>query len=211
LYGSWIEGNGDLNLVLATRNEDKVREIREALEGLPVSLLSLMDFPQIGEIAETGDTLEENALLKAETVCAATGHVALADDTGLEVDALGGRPGVRSSRYAGESATYEDNVRKLLAEMKEVPPAARGATFRTVIALAFPDGTTKVVEGRCSGVINLEARGKSGFGYDPVFTPEGSKLTFAELTLRQKNAISHRGKALAAARKLLAELMEKRG
>lgn len=198
-----------MRLVLATRNEDKVREIREALQGLPISLLSLMDFSQIEEIAETGNTLEENALLKAETVAAATGFPALADDTGLEVEALGGLPGVRSSRYAGEDATYADNVKKLLREMKGVPPAQRGARFRTVIALASPGGESKTVEGSCGGSINIEARGESGFGYDPVFTPEGSRFTFAELTLEQKNAISHRGKALAAARRLIGELLER--
>jgi len=197
-----------LRLVLATRNEDKVHEIREALDGLPVGLMSLIELPEIGEIEETGDTLEENALLKAETVSAATGLPALADDTGLEVEALDGRPGVRSSRYAGEDATYEDNVRKLLKEMKGVPPAKRGASFRTVIALVFPGGKSRTVEGYCRGSIELEARGENGFGYDPVFTPEGSSFTFAELTLAQKNAISHRGRAIVAARRLLAGLLK---
>jgi XTP/dITP diphosphohydrolase len=197
-----------LRLVLATRNEDKVREIREALDGLPVGLMSLIDLPEIGEIEETGDTLEENALLKAETVSAATGLPALADDTGLEVEALDGRPGVRSSRYAGENATYEDNVRKLLEEMKGVPPARRAASFRTVIALAFPGGGSRTVEGYCKGSIETQARGENGFGYDPVFTPQHSRFTFAELTLAQKNAISHRGRALVAARRLLAGILE---
>jgi XTP/dITP diphosphohydrolase len=199
-----------LELVLATRNNNKVVEIRKALEGLPIDLLSLMDFPRVGEIDETGDTLEENALLKAETVSGATGLPALADDTGLEVEALGGRPGVRSSRYAGAAATYEDNVRKLLKEMSGVPRAERGACFRTVIALAFPGGKSRTAEGSCRGFIELSARGERGFGYDPVFTPEGSRFTFAELTLEQKNAISHRGRALAAARGLLAGFLEKR-
>ncbi len=192
-----------MKLVLATRNSDKVREIREALQGLPIDIASLEDYPRIGEIPEEGETLEENALTKAETVSRETGFTALADDTGLEVDALGGRPGVRSSRYAGEGATYEDNVRKLLQELDGVPAERRGALFRTVIAVAAPGGRSQTVEGRCAGVVETAPRGKSGFGYDPVFQPEGYESTFAEMTLAQKNSISHRGKALAAARALL--------
>ncbi len=192
-----------MKLVLATRNSDKVREIREALQGLPIDIASLEGYPRIGEIPEEAETLEENALTKAETVARETGLPALADDTGLEVDALGGRPGVRSSRYAGEEATYEDNVRKLLKELDGVPPGRRGAVFRTVIAVAVPGERSQTVEGRCAGVIETEPRGRSGFGYDPVFLPEGYGSTFAEMTLAQKNRISHRGRALAAARALI--------
>lgn len=192
-----------MKLVLATRNSDKVREIREALQGLPIDIASLEGYPRIGEIPEEAETLEENALTKAETVARETGLPALADDTGLEVDALGGRPGVRSSRYAGEEATYEDNVRKLLRELDGVPPERRGALFRTVIAVAVPGESSRTVEGRCAGVIETAPRGKSGFGYDPVFLPEGYDCTFAEMSLAQKNRISHRGRALAAARALI--------
>ncbi len=192
-----------MKLVLATRNSDKVREIREALQGLPIDIASLEGYPGIGEIPEEAETLEENALTKAETVARETGLPALADDTGLEVDALGGRPGVRSSRYAGEEATYEDNVRKLLKELDGVPPGRRGAVFRTVIAVAVPGESSQTVEGRCAGVIETAPRGRSGFGYDPVFLPEGYESTFAEMTLAQKNRISHRGRALAAARALI--------
>ncbi len=198
-----------MKLVLATRNSDKIREIREALAGLPFEVTSLEAFPRLGEIPEEGATLEENALTKAETVARETGLPALADDTGLEVEALGGRPGVRSSRYAGERATYEDNVRKLLDELSGVPPERRGALFRTVIALAFPEEASRVVEGKCKGTILSEPRGKSGFGYDPVFVPDGGSRSFAEISLAEKNAISHRGKALAAARRLLEERARK--
>ncbi len=200
-----------MKLVLATRNVDKVREIREALNGLPIDIVSLETFPEIGEIPEEGSTLEENALFKAETVASSAGLPALADDTGLEVDALDGRPGVRSSRYAGENATYADNVRKLLEEMRGVPAGKRGAVFRTVIALAAPGEKSRVVEGRCKGVITAAPRGQSGFGYDPVFLPEGRGSTFAEMTLSEKNKISHRGLALAAARRLLKERLRARG
>lgn len=200
-----MAGNKDtaLRLVLATNNRDKVREMREALDGLPLDILYLGDFPRIGEIPEEGETLEENALIKSETALRETGLPALADDTGLEVDALGGRPGVYSSRYSGENATYEDNVRKLLMELDGVPLERRGATFRTVIAVSFPGENSVVVEGKCKGVIIARPRGKSGFGYDPVFLPDGEDLTFAEMDLSRKNQISHRGLALAAARKLL--------
>lgn len=194
-----------LKLVLATNNKDKVVEIREALEGLPLGILYLGDFPHIGEIPEVGETLEENALAKSETTLRETGLPALADDTGLEVDALDGRPGVYSSRFSGEKATYEDNVKKLLHELDGVPPEERSAIFRTVIAFSFPGEGSRVVEGKCKGTIITEARGKSGFGYDPVFLPDGEDATFAEMTLTRKNEISHRGLALAAARKLLEE------
>jgi XTP/dITP diphosphohydrolase len=195
-----------MKLVLATRNADKVKEMREALAGLPFEVASLDAFPRVGEIPEEGETLAENALTKAETVAVKTGLPALADDTGLEVDALGGRPGVFSSRYAGEDASYEENVRKLLLELTGVPPERRVALFRTVVALALPGERSRVVEGKCKGEILSAPRGKSGFGYDPVFLPEGFDRTFAEMTLAEKNAISHRGRALAAARALLEEI-----
>jgi XTP/dITP diphosphohydrolase len=192
-----------LKLVLATNNKDKVVEMKEALEGLPFDILYLGDFPHIGEIPEEGDTLEANALTKSETALRETGLPSLADDTGLEVDALDGRPGVFSSRYSGEGATYEDNVRKLLGELDGVPLENRGATFRTAIALSFPGEKSLVVDGKCIGVIIHEARGVSGFGYDPVFLPDGEESTFAEMELCRKNQISHRGLALKAARRLL--------
>jgi XTP/dITP diphosphohydrolase len=179
--------------------------MKQALQGLPLDILYLGDFPHIGEIPEEGDTLEANALTKSETALRETGLPSLADDTGLEVDALGGRPGVYSSRYSGPNATYDDNVKKLLGELEGVPLEKRGATFRTVVAVSFPGEESGVVEGKCEGTIITEARGKSGFGYDPVFLPDGKELTFAEMALPEKNKISHRGLALKAARALLEE------
>jgi XTP/dITP diphosphohydrolase len=181
--------------VLATRNRDKIREMHETLAELPVQILTLDDFPDAPEVVEDGETLEDNARKKALAVHQHTGLPALADDTGLYVFALGGAPGVRSSRYAGEQASYQDNVNKLLAEMREIPPANRSAEFRTVLAFAEA-GKIHLIAGACAGSIALAPRGQSGFGYDPVFMPAGSGRTFAEMTLAEKNAISHRGDAV---------------
>jgi len=175
-----------------------------------LTLVSLLDFPEVGEAVEDGLTLEENAVKKAEWALRKTGLCSLADDTGLEVDALGGRPGVHSSRYAGPGASYADNVRRLLTEMQSVPEGRRGATFRTVVAICFPDEPTRVVEGRCRGRILRRPRGEGGFGYDPVFVPDGETRTFAEMDLAEKNAVSHRGKALAAAREVLERILSSR-
>jgi XTP/dITP diphosphohydrolase len=191
-------------LVLATRNRDKVREITRLLEGLPVRLVPIYEWAtEVAEVEETGETLEENAILKARETARLTGEAALADDTGLEVTALGGAPGVYAARYAGESATYADNWAKLLDALREVPEGARGAVFRTVVALATPEGVSKTVEGRCEGRILPAARGESGFGYDPVFSPEGETRSFAEMSLEEKNACSHRARAFHAARSLV--------
>lgn len=183
-------------LVLATRNKDKIEEMRSALEPFDITLKSTYDFPDLEEVVEDRDTLEGNALKKARYVFQQTGLPSLADDTGLEVAALGGRPGVYSARYAGEKATYQQNVDKLLEELKEVPPAKRKAQFRTVIALLTGD-EPKTFEGICRGEITAEERGDGGFGYDPVFRPLDCEQTFAELSLQVKNEISHRGKAIA--------------
>lgn len=182
--------------VLATANEHKVEEIRAVLTPLGVELLDRP--PGIAEVDETGTTLEENALLKARALVAATGRAAIADDTGLFVDALDGRPGVRSARYAGASASYDDNVAKLLEELSGVR-APRTARFITVIAAAYPDGASFCVEGELEGVI-IDARlGDQGFGYDPVFVPDdGDGRTLAQLSAREKNDLSHRGRALRA-------------
>jgi len=189
-------------LVLATHNRDKVVELRQSLQGLPIQILSLDHFPDAPEVEEDGDTLEANAIKKALAIHAHTQLPAVADDTGLMVDALNGAPGVYSSRYAGPQATYADNVQKLLHELRGVPELQRRAEFRTVMALVS-DGKTHLVEGRCRGRITLAPRGNNGFGYDPVFfVPELNK-TFAELTLAEKNQISHRGKAAAAFNALL--------
>jgi XTP/dITP diphosphohydrolase len=182
-----------VKLVLATANPDKAREIAGLLPGHEVVARPA----SVGEVAEDADTLEGNARLKARAVAAATGEPAVADDTGLEVDALDGRPGVFAARYAGENASYADNVAKLLAELDGVDD--RRARFRTVALLAFPDGREIVADGHVDGVIAHSPRGEGGFGYDPVFVPDGSRgRTYAELTLDEKQAISHRGRAFRA-------------
>jgi XTP/dITP diphosphohydrolase len=198
-------GGNALRIVLATGNRDKVKELRAALDGLAVRILTRDDYPGVPEVVEDGATLAENALKKARALVAATGLAAIADDTGLEVDALGGEPGVYSSRFAGPGATYADNVRKLLARMDGVAGGARTARFRCVIAFVEPDGREAHVEGVCEGRITREPRGSEGFGYDPVFLAEATGRTFAEMTIEEKNGISHRGLAMAAMRRLLEE------
>ena len=182
-----------MKLVLATANPDKAREIADSL-----SSFDLVPRPDdVPEVDETADTLEGNARLKAEALCKATGQPAVADDTGLEVEALDGRPGVYSSRFAGPDATYADNVAKLIRELDGVDN--RRARFRTVALVAFPDGEEVIAEGTVDGHIATEARGDDGFGYDPVFVPDdGDGRTFAEMSLGEKQAVSHRGRAFRA-------------
>lgn len=182
-------------IVLASRNEHKIKELRETLSELGIELKSSLDFPNLKEVAEDRLTLEGNAIKKARYTYEETGLPALSDDTGLEVDALDGRPGVFSARYAGENAGYRDNVEKLLDEMAGVALKDRKAQFRTVVALVSDEGT-HTFEGICRGVILTEQRGDKGFGYDPVFRPEGYEQTFAELEPNIKNEISHRGRAI---------------
>ncbi len=187
-------------IVLATANPDKARELAALLEGFHVSARP-SDVP---DVDETADTLEGNARLKAAAVMEATGNLAVADDTGLEVDALDGRPGVWAARYAGPGATYADNVRKLLGELEGVPAGRRTARFRTVAVALFPDGREIVAEGAVTGTIAEAPRGEGGFGYDPVFVPEGGGgRTFAEMTMEEKAAVSHRGRALRELSRLL--------
>ena len=192
-----------ITIVLATANTDKAREIVAALG----DEFDVVPRPaSVPEVEETGSTLEENARLKAVALVEATGHAALADDTGLEVDALDGAPGVHSSRFSGENATYAQNVAKLVGALEGVPPERRTARFRTVALVRFPDGRELVAEGAVLGAIATAPRGGDGFGYDPVFVPdEGDGRTFAEMTLTEKNAISHRGRAVRAAAALLRE------
>lgn len=180
-------------LVIATKNADKLAEMEVlvAEAGIAGEVVSGLDWD---DIEETGETLEENALLKARAVCKATGLPALADDTGLEVQALGGAPGVRTGRFAGENATYQDNVVRLLEVLGQ--RSDREARFRTVMALVSPDGNEIVVEGFVDGVITTEPRTESGFGYDPVFSVDGT--TLAEMGEEAKNRVSHRGEALRA-------------
>lgn len=193
-------------LVLATRNRGKVEEIRELLAGFGIELLSLKHFPDVPEVPEDGETFEENARRKAEFVARCTGLPALADDSGLEVDALNGAPGVRSARFAGDDATYAENNATLLRLMEGIPPEGRTARFRCVLALAFPDGPVRTMEGMCEGRIAEEPKGENGFGYDPLFfVPELGK-TFAQIGRTEKGKISHRGRALRRLKKVLAAL-----
>ena len=190
-----------IELVCASANPDKVVEMAEVLSGAAV----LLPRPAgLGEVAEDADDLLGNAMLKAVAVCEFAGSAALADDTGLEVDALDGEPGVRSARYAGPDASYAQNVARLLAELRDVPAPQRTARFRTVAVVHFPDGTALAAEGVVDGVITTEPRGEGGFGYDPVFAPaEGDGRTFSEMGPAAKHAISHRGRALRALLELL--------
>jgi len=203
-------GPAPLRLVLASANPDKAAEIAAVLgEALNVELLARP--PEVPDVVEDGETLLDNARLKARALVAATGLPAVADDTGLEVAALGGAPGVYSARYAGERATYADNVAKLLAELAALPDRGgeRAARFRTVALAAFPDGGEAWAEGHVDGTINQEAKGSAGFGYDPVFVPaEGGGRTFAEMSPEAKHAISHRGRAFRALASALAERTE---
>lgn len=182
-------------LVIASRNEHKIAELRETLADLSIELVSALDFSQLKEVEEDKPTLKGNAIKKARYVFQETGIPALSDDTGLEVDALDGRPGVYSARYAGENASYQDNVEKLLAELAGVKPKDRAAQFRTVVALVT-ERNTHTFEGVCRGRITTEERGDKGFGYDPVFQAEGFEETFAQLNKVEKNRISHRGRAI---------------
>ena len=190
-------------VVLATRNQDKVQEIRALLADLPLTFLSLTDFPDLTEVVEDGATCQENAAKKAKEIAVETGYWALADDTGLEVEALGGRPGVYAARYAGENATYTDNCQKLLEELQPIAAGQRRARFLTVMVLSDPAGQTEAVEGELEGQITQEFYGSHGFGYDPVFHVPSAHKTLAEMTLEEKNKISHRGHALRLAKELL--------
>jgi XTP/dITP diphosphohydrolase len=193
-------------LVLATRNRHKLGELVALLGDLGITIRTLDEFPDAPDVVEDGNTCEANAVKKARVIAEFTGLPAVADDTGLEVDALGGRPGVYAARYAGNDATYDDNCRKLLQELMGVPPEQRTARFLTVAAIALPSGGTRVARGTLSGMIAEEARGTLGFGYDPVFLiPELGK-TLAQLSACQKNMISHRAKALTLAKDLLREM-----
>jgi XTP/dITP diphosphohydrolase len=187
--------DGPLEIVLASANPHKASEIVEILEDLAAGRIVIVSRPKtVGEIDETGTTLEENAQIKARVVCGATGSPALADDTGLEVDGLGGAPGVYSARYAGTGATDEENVAKLLGALEG--HTDRSARFRTVAAVAFPDGRMICASGVIEGSIADAPRGSAGFGYDPIFIPGGESRSYAELSSTEKHAISHRGRAL---------------
>lgn len=192
-----------MKLVLATHNRHKVAELRRILDGLDVDILSADDVA-VPDVDETGETFEDNAMLKARAGAAATGLVCVADDSGLEVDTLGGDPGVRSARFAGEHGDDEANLRLVLERLEGV--AARTARFVCVAALVTPDGIERTTRGVVEGVITSSPRGAGGFGYDPIFQPDGHELTTAEMTPEDKDAISHRGQAFRALREVIAAL-----
>src|SRR5271169_3475968 len=186
-----------MEIVLATRNKKKIEEIRRITADLSITILSLDNFPDCPETIEDRGTFEGNAIKKAVEVCRCTGKPTLADDSGLEVDALNGAPGVYSARYADEGSKSDiRNYEKLLAELKDIPAEKRGAQFVCCMALAFPSGLIKTFFGYAKGCIGHEPKGTTGFGYDPIFIPENKKITFAEMTGEEKDSLSHRGKAL---------------
>jgi XTP/dITP diphosphohydrolase len=192
-----------LELIVATRNLGKVREIRKILRGSGFQIHALDDFPEAPAIEEDGKRFTENALKKARFYASYFKTLTLADDSGLEVDFLKGAPGVYSARFAGDKASTEENNRKLLGEMEEVVLSKRGARFQCVIAIVSPDGKEAVAEGSCKGKIGFKEVGKKGFGYDPLFILPRNGKTMAQLTLEEKNKISHRGKALRKLKRII--------
>jgi len=193
-------------LLVATNNRGKLREYAELLKGLPFELTTLSEQGITQEVEETGSSLEQNAVSKATTYASLSGLTTLADDSGLEVDALGGEPGPLSRRYAGENVSDKERNDYLLAKLKDVPREKRTARFRAVIAIATPEGRLSIGEGVCEGIIAFGSKGEGGFGYDPIFyLPELDKH-MAELSLEEKNRISHRAKAVEKARRILERL-----
>jgi len=199
----------DAGLVLGTRNRKKLAELRRILEatGVDVSVADLSEYPDMPEVAETGATFTENALLKARAVAGYTGRPAVAEDSGLCVDALNGMPGVLSARWAGRHGDDEANLRLVLAQLAGVPADRRSAHFAAVAALVLPSGPEHVTEGTVSGRITDAPRGTNGFGYDPIFVPDSAELTTAEMSEAAKDAISHRGRALRALAPVIATLL----
>ncbi|MEU7692326.1 RdgB/HAM1 family non-canonical purine NTP pyrophosphatase [Microbispora hainanensis] len=196
-------------VILATRNTGKIVELRRILAdaGVPVELVGLEGFPHIGDVAETGLTFAENALLKAHAIASASGLPAIADDSGLCVDALNGMPGIFSARWSGRHGDDDANLDLLLAQIADVPDGRRQAHFACSAALALPTGEEHVVEGAVHGHLIRERRGTGGFGYDPIFVPDGDTRTTAEMTAEEKDAISHRGKAFRAIAPVIAQVV----
>lgn len=194
-------------IVLATRNAHKVREISAIYAHLGLEIHTLAEWPEIGELPEEGKTYTDNAMSKARAVADATGLVALADDSGIEIDALGGAPGVRSRRFLGERATDGERNARVLALLDGVADAARTARYRAAVAIACPGGEARVFEGTCDGAVSRDPRGRWGFGYDPIFIERSSGRTMAELPLDAKNRVSHRARALRAAEPYLIEVL----
>jgi XTP/dITP diphosphohydrolase len=195
-----------MEVIVATRNKGKLREFRDALKGLNLRIYGLSDFPDVPEIEEDGQSFTENALKKARFYSRVFGKLTIADDSGLEVESLKGQPGVHSARYAGERASTQENNQKLLREMKGVPISKRGARFRCIIAVKSFRGKEILAEGSCKGKIGFKEKGRKGFGYDPLFVLPREGRTMAELSLEEKNRISHRGKALRKIRKIIKNL-----
>ncbi len=192
-----------MKVILATHNKGKISEMQTLLADMGIEVIAMDQAGDIPEIVEDGSTFYENAMKKASTVAKATGLTAIADDSGLEVDALNGQPGVFSARYAGEHASDQENYQKLLKELQNIPSGKRTARFKCVIVTCKPDGRCISAEGVCEGAITEMPRGKQGFGYDPVFIPRGSQKTMAEITKDEKNKISHRGMALRSLKEQL--------
>jgi XTP/dITP diphosphohydrolase len=193
-------------LLLATTNKGKAREYKALLRGVPYEITTMFEQGLLIDIEESGISFEENAWLKATTLATASGLLSLADDSGLEVDALGGEPGVNSARFAGAGASDEDRYRLLLEKLKDVPEEKRSAHFRCAIAIASPDGKVEICSGECPGIITREPRGENGFGYDPVFYIPDLNKTMAELTSREKNRVSHRARAAKKAKEVLVKI-----
>lgn len=196
-------------MILGTRNHGKITEFRSLFKGMHMKLLSFYDFPEVPPIVEDGKTFQENAEKKAKAIARMTGRMAVSDDSGLEVDFLGSIPGVFSARFAGEKATDRDNARKVLKMLDGVPWAKRTASFVCVICAATPRGKTLHAQGVCKGKISFEMRGSHGFGYDPIFVPDGYAMTMAELEPEVKNRISHRADAMKKFRKALKDFVAK--
>lgn len=195
-----------MKLVLATNNKGKVKELAEMLKPLGLQVVPIGEYPGFQEVEEDGETFADNAIKKAVAAAEFTGELSLADDSGLEADALNGAPGVYSARFAGELKDDAANNRKLLKLLEDVPDEKRTGRFRCVIAIAEPNGRVHTAEGACEGIILRELKGEVGFGYDPLFYVPTYKQTFAEMDLEQKNSISHRGKALRKAMEILNRL-----
>ena len=190
-------------LLLATNNKAKLQEYRVLLDGIPFELVTPAELGITQSVEESGETMEQNAVLKAQAYAAISNMTALADDSGLEVDALGGEPGVLSARYAGEGASDRQRIEYLLGKLTDVPWDQRGARFRCVIAIASLSGEVELYQGECPGVIALEPKGEGGFGYDPVFYLPDQDKTMAQLSMQEKNRLSHRGRAAIAVRNVL--------
>ena len=195
-----------MRVVLATRNRHKLEELRRILATYDVELVSLDDYPDVPDVAETGETFADNAILKAQAVASATGLVAVADDSGIAVDALNGMPGVLSARWAGRHGDDQANLQLVLAQVADVPDEGRGAAFVCAAAACTPKGGVVLAEGRVEGTLIRSPRGANGFGYDPIFVPVGETRTTAEMSAEEKDAISHRGVAFRALAPKLAEL-----